>query len=122
MPINAKCLITTNKEINMLTNKSSMIEIEPFDKDEAKEFIRKSIGENIEENEIELLFGLISEYFKTELRPYVLNKLITIIKLEIENIFFSFETFLKKCKNNRNEMINDLIKEDKLFELLNDYH
>ena len=56
------------------------------------------------------------------MRPYILTKLVGIIKLVIEDIFGSFGLFLEQYNNNRNEMIDDLMKEDKLFELLQQYH
>jgi hypothetical protein len=90
MPKNAKVLITTNKQINWentgFNDKLHVITIEPFDNKETKEFITNSIGQNINQNEIETLNDLIFEYFKTGVRPYVLNKLIGIINLEIDNI------------------------------------
>jgi tetratricopeptide (TPR) repeat protein len=127
MPGNAKVLITTNKEIELIKNKVGfndkihLITIDPFDQEETKELIGKSIGQNIEQNELETLIGLIFEYFKTELRPYILNKLIIIIKLEIDDIFGSFGNFIEQYKNNKNQMIDDLMKEDNLFELLKRY-
>jgi tetratricopeptide (TPR) repeat protein len=128
MPTNAKVLVTTNKEIDLLKNDSGfkdrlhLITIDPFDQEETREFIRNSIGENIEMHEIQILCDLIFDYFKKELRPYILTKLVGIIKLVIEDIFGSFGLFLEQYNNNRNEMIDDLMKEDKLFELLQQYH
>ena len=51
--------------------------------DETKEFITNNL--KIEPNEIEILCGLIFDYFKTELRPYILTKLVGIIELIIED-------------------------------------
>ncbi len=124
MPNNAKVLITTNKEIDLIKNNSGfddkihLITIDPFDQEEAKDFIKNSISKKVEQNDLDDFCGLIFEQFKTELRPYILTKFIIIIELEIDEKFGSFDSFIEQYKNNKNKMIDDLMKEDKLFELL----
>ena len=115
MPKNAKVIITTNKEMNdsVLRDRNiKLITIEPFDQEEAKEFIEKSIKKETgtQPNNLQILYDLIFKYFKTEIRPYILSKLMTIINLEI-----NVSTFIEKFNN---QMVDDLLKEDKLFELL----
>jgi hypothetical protein len=97
MPSNAQILITTNKNLNIIDNKSILIDLKPFSKDESDTFIRLSLKNRFNNDEIKCLTDLVFEHFKSiEIRPYFLSKFINVIKVETE--LKSFKDFIKYMK------------------------
>lgn len=118
MPSNAKILITTNKNLDII-DRSILIDLKPFSKDESETFIKESLKKKFNNEDIKCITDLVFEHFKSiEIRPYSLNKFINAIKVETE--LKSLSDFIKIYENKKDEIVNDILNGDRLFKTLNE--
>jgi len=119
MPNNANILITTNKNLN-IDDKSLVIDVKPFTRNESENFINENLNKSLKEEEIKYINDLIFGYFKNgEIRPYTLNKFVILINAEIQlkPLNYNFIEYLQKKKD---FILNEIINGDRLFLIMNE--
>jgi len=119
IPNNAKILITTNKDLKLdeIADKSVVINLRSFNKKEIENFIKLHLKE-LNNNDLEKIYDLVFEYLKgEEIRPYLLNKFISLFKFKPFNQFKNKEEIIQIItKRDFIDVLSEIIKEkDKII-------
>jgi len=89
---NVYFLITTRSHLlKELYYESELIELEPFSKLEANEFIKTNLSNKIRDSELKQLIESSYLAISENLKPYLLNKLVAYIKLNLNDLSFNYE-------------------------------
>lgn len=95
--------------------------LEPFEKDECLDLIKKHLGNNNNNNdtsEYKELIDLFGYSKMDKIRPYVLKKMIALVKLKMGS-FKKLKTFINELKaKSSQDMLKEVLKEDDLFDVL----
>ena len=117
---NTLVLITTRDssfEDQLREENSCVIHLEPFEHKECIEFMKKTLGNKVNESDLIELLNLVDFTSNQSIRPYVLNKLAALIKLKTK-----LKTFRALLNDYKNQKLNDfkmkIIQEDELFDEL----
>ena len=93
--------------------------LEPFEKDECLDLIKKHLGNNNNDtSEYKELIDLFGYSKMDKIRPYVLKKMIALVKLKMGS-FKKLKTFINELKaKSSQDMLKEVLKEDDLFDVL----
>lgn len=116
MPKNTIIILTTrDKSFETNDSNSFIINLDSFNENESIEFMKKSFKEKalkLDDNDFRELLKLSK--LDAKIRPYVLNKLVALIKYK--SVLMPLKEFIKTHKSNQVNELN--VDENELFDLL----
>ena len=116
---NTFVLITTRDSSlkDKLSEKNShIIYLQPFTQEESIEFLKNNIDSKVNEEDLVELLNLFG-FSNQSIRPYILNKLVALIKLKTK--LRTFKTLLNEYKNQKiDDFTRKIINQDEIFDIL----